>query len=144
MMLKETPVKTIMTVKPVTVQINEAFSHVEEKLRKNRIRHLPVVDAEGKLIGVITERDLYRAVSPRETDDGFYYEKSQLDSFLLRHYMTHNPLSLFPESTMEEAVDLMAERKFGCIPIVDHDKTLVGIITQIDILKFFSNWFHAH
>ncbi len=139
-MLKDTPLKEIMVTKVITVTVDEAFSHVEEKLHKNRIRHLPVVNASNKLVGIITERDLYRAVSPRQTEEGYYYDKAQLDSFVLKHFMAPDPLTLQPESTLAEAIEIMATRKFGCIPIVKPDKTLIGIVTQIDVLKFISKW----
>ncbi len=142
-MLRDTPLKEIMVTKVITVRADEAFSHVEEKLRVNKIRHLPVVDKDNKLIGIITERDLYKAVSPRHTEDGLVYDKSQLDSFVLKRYMTENPLTLKPESPISEAVNLMATRKYGCIPIIYTDGALAGIVTQIDILKFVNRWFGA-
>ena len=142
-MLKDTPLKEIMVTKVISVEAEEAFSHVEEKLRTNRIRHLPVVDKNKKLIGIITQRDLYRAASPRKTEEGDYYDKTQLDSFILKHFMTPNPLTLGPESKIAEAIDVMATRKYGCIPIIASDKTLLGVVTQVDILKFISKWLHA-
>ena len=141
-MLRNTPIKEIMSTKLITVKVDEAFSHVEEKLRLHHIRHLPVVDNNNKLVGIITERDLYKAVSPRETEDGFYYDKTQLDSFILKHFMTPNPLTLQPENTVQEVVSLMAAHKYGCIPIAASDKTLLGIVTQIDILRFVAKWFN--
>ena len=139
--MQNTPLREIMVTKVVTAHARDPFSSVEKKLRIHKIRHLPVVDESGKLTGIITERDLNRTVSPRIAEDGSrYYDKIMLDSFILEHCMTPNPLALKPHSTLKDAVDIMATHKFGCIPIIMNDKTLVGIVTQIDILKFLSRW----
>ena len=140
-MLKDVPLKEFMVTKVISVQSDEPFSYVEEKLRVNKIRHLPVVDEYNKLVGIITERDLYHAISPRRTQEGDdYYDESQLDSFILKEHMTPNPIALRSNSTFSEAVKIMATLKYGCIPIVSRDGILVGIITQIDILKFLNRW----
>ena len=140
-MLRDTPIKEIMVTKVVTVNLDELFSHVEEKMRANHIRHLPVLDKDKKLVGIITERDLHKAAAPHKTEDGYVYDKSELDSFVLKQFMTPNPIALKPESPISEAVDIMATRKYGCIPIVNPNGTLVGIVTQIDVLKFVHRWF---
>lgn len=142
-MLRDTPIKEIMIKNVICVKKDDPFSQVEEKLRKNKIRHLPVVDRENHLIGIVTQRDLYHAIAPRETESGDYYDKTQLDSILLEHHMTMNPLTLKPDSPLIEAVNVMATRKFGCIPIVNDQQELVGIVTQIDVLKFISKWLGA-
>ncbi len=143
-MLRDTLLKEIMVTKIVTMQVDQPFSAVEEKLRLHRIRHLPVVDSKNKLVGIITQTDLFRSASPRHTEEGFFYDKDQLDTFVLKTLMTPNPLALRPENTVADAVDVMITRKYGCIPIVEGDRTLAGIVTQIDILKFVAKWFHPH
>ncbi len=132
------PVKEIMITKVISIKEDEPFSHVEEKLRLNKIRHLPVVDSGNKLIGIITQRDLLRAARPRETDDGPYYDPDELDEFILKHYMTPDPAALHADDPISKAVKMMAEFKYGAIPIVQSDKALVGIVTQIDILKYLA------
>ena len=139
-MLREIPLKDTMVTKVITVQVNEPFSYVEEKFRKNRIRHLPVVDEDNKLAGIITQQDLYRAAPSRRTEEGDSFDETQLDSLILKHFMTPDPLALTPNSTLAQAIEIMATLKYGCIPIVAADKTLVGIVTQIDVLKFIAKW----
>lgn len=129
------PIKEIMIAKVISIKEDEPFSHVEEKIRTNRIRHLPVVDSDGKLIGIITQRDLLRAAHPHETEEGPVYDPDELDRFILKHFMTPNPTALHVDDPISKAVKLMAEFKYGAIPIVKSDKTLAGIVTQIDILR---------
>ena len=143
-MLRDTPVKEIMVTKIVSVHVGNSMNDVEQKLRTNHIRHLPVIDDEGKLVGIITERDLFRAVSPHETEEGFRYDESQLEGLLLEHFMSRKPIVLRPNSPIADAVNVMATLKYGCIPIVSEDGKLVGIITQIDVLRFINRWFNSN
>ena len=134
--LNKLKVNEIMTKKIISVQENDRFSLVEEKLREFRIRHLPVIDEGGKLVGIVTQRDLYRTQSPRHLeDDTWYYDQKSLDSHILKYVMTKEPYALNPEDSVVKAILLMAERKYGCLPIVQKDRTLCGIITREDILK---------
>lgn len=138
--MKEHLIREIMVSPVITVNENDNFSVVEEKFRLHKIRHLPVINKENQLVGIITQRDLFHTVSPRKTEDGDYYEKTTLDSYLLKHAMTPNPLALQPDNTVTQAIDVFATLKYGCIPIINQSKKLVGIITQIDALKFVSKW----
>ena len=134
--LNRVKIDEIMTKKVISIHENDRFSLVEEKLREFRIRHLPVVDQGGKLVGIVTQRDLYRIQSPRHLeDDTWYYDQRSLDSHILKYVMTKDPCALNPEDPVAKAVVLMVERKYGCLPIVKKDRTLCGIITQLDILK---------
>ena len=135
-LLNKVKISEIMTPKVITVNEHDRFSLVEEKMRSFHIRHLPVVDDDGKLVGILTQRDLYRAQSPRRLEDGtWYYDQNSLDSNILNVVMTKKPYSLNPEDSVAKAILVMAERKYGCIPIVQKDGVLCGIITQHDILK---------
>ena len=129
-------INQIMAWPVITVQIDEPFSHVEEKFRQKNIRHLPVVDSEGKLLGLITQRDLFRTVSPHKDLEGAeHYDPETLDAFILKRAMISDPSTLGPDDTLLQAVELMASFKYGCIPIVDKEKKVIGIVTEIDVLK---------
>lgn len=134
--LKETRLKEIMTTPVISIRVDEPFSHVEEKFRTHGIRHLPVVDMENVVVGVITQRDLYRVVAPHHLDDGsWYYDRDMLDDEILEKVMTIRPRTFHPEDSIADALLEMAKTKYGCFPIVDKAGKLCGIITQIDILK---------
>ena len=136
-LLNMVKISEIMTKNVITVADSDSFSLVEEKLRMFRIRHLPVVNQGGQLVGIVTQRDLYRVQSPRVSHDGnWFYNKETLDSYILKHVMTPDPICLYADDSVGAAVLLMVKHKYGCIPIVAHErKTLCGIITQHDILK---------
>ena len=142
MQLHKVLIKEIMTTDPVYIGVEEPFSRVWDKLSTNKIRHLPVVDPQRTVVGMVTQRELYRVISPRKTLEGdFVYSKEELDSFILRHVMKKDVIMLKPDDTLGEAISVMVNTKFGGIPIVDEEKRLVGIITQIDVLKAIAQYF---
>ncbi len=137
-LLKETKLSEVMAVPVITVNEGDEFHVVQEKFNSHDIRHLPVVDDTGGVIGLITQRDLYKVHSPRKLEDGgLYYDKEMLDNFILKNVMCKKPFTLRADNTLEEAMKAMIQSKFGCIPIVDSYRLPVGILTRIDILKFF-------
>lgn len=138
--MKDIPLKTIMVTRIFTAHMEDPLSAVEAKFRLHGVRHLPVVDDKNRVVGIFTLRDLSRCLSPRKTEEGYRYDSEQLDRFILKHVMTQDPLVLSPEDTLMHAVDIMARDKFGCIPIADTRGVLLGIVTQIDVLKFFARW----
>jgi len=134
--LQETKIKEIMAGPVISIHEDEPFSYVEEKFREHGIRHLPVIDKENKLVGLITQKDLYRIVPPRRLDDGsWHYDKEMLDNVILKSVMIPEPRTFRPEAPIADALLEMAQTKYGCFPIIDKEGMLCGIITQIDIIK---------
>ena len=123
----------IMTTQPITIGPNHSIGTALAKMRRGGFRRLPVVQ-NGKLIGIITDRDLRLAMnSPYVLREGWY------DSYLMEHIevrscMTSNPITASANDDLINVVKLMEEQKIGGIPIVDDDK-LVGIITETDLLN---------
>lgn len=135
-MVKNIPLKEIMNKDVISVHVDDPFSKVEQTFRSRHIRHLPVLDKKNKLVGIISERDLYRTVAPHKTEEGYLYDRSQLDEFILKFVMTPEPFRLRPENTVKDALEAMAFRKYGCIPITDAEGIMLGIVTRTDILAF--------
>ena len=125
-----------MTKDVIYIRENDSFSKVAEKLANSSIRHLPVINEKGEVVGLFTQRDLYRIVSPQRNEYGeWIYDLDKLDDIILKHVMVKDPHVLQPENTVGEAVVLMFSFKYGCVPITDGKRLLCGIITQYDILK---------
>ena len=129
------PVKDFMTKEPLTLQSAATIADAYELMKNHRIRHLPVVDKAGRLLGVFTERDLHHAYAPRETAEGWYYDKDEMGLRIARHFMTEDPVTLKDDSTFFDAVDIFVRNKFGCLPVVSPEGKLLGIVSYIDILK---------
>lgn len=135
-------IKDVMVPKPFTIGVDEPFSRVWDIFKIHKVRHLPVLDESRHLKGIITQRDLYKTISPRKTMDGnFIYDKHELDRYILKHIMEKSVFTLSPSDTLGKTIDVMVRHKYGCIPIVDEKKYLVGIVTQIDVLRAIAKYF---
>jgi len=133
----DTKVSEVMVSPVITVKETDDFALVQEKIALYDVRHLPVVNAAGNIVGIITQRDLYQIHSPRRLEDGsWYYDKQALSQFLLSKVMQPNPFTLKPDNSLYEAIEVTVRSKFGCIPIVDDYKKPCGILTRDTILKF--------
>jgi acetoin utilization protein AcuB len=139
--INSTPIKSFMILPPIILKYNEKFSKVEAILREKQIKHLPILDENGRLGGLITLSDLYRTCSPRKNiEDGtFVYDHAQLDGFILKNVMTKDPFALKADNTLRDALEVMTRGRFGCIPIVDDDRRIIGIVTQTDIIRIMAS-----
>jgi acetoin utilization protein AcuB len=127
-------VADIMISSPVTVTPRNAIRTAINLMREGGYRRLPVVD-RGRLVGIITDRDLRRAAN-----SPFVVREQWYDNFILDHIevgscMTPNPLTIEPNAPIAEAARLMRNHKIGGLPVVT-DGQLVGIITETDLLDF--------
>ena len=127
-------VADIMTPNPVTVTPRNAIRTAVNLMREGGFRRLPVVD-RGRLVGIITDRDLRRAAN-----SPFVVREQWYDNFILDHIevgscMTPDPLTVPPSASVADAVRLMRDHKVGGLPVVA-DGQLVGIVTETDLLDF--------
>jgi acetoin utilization protein AcuB len=103
--------------------------------RRFRIRHIPIVE-NGELVGMVTDHDLKRALpSPVTGTDQQTFERV-VQTTLLRQIMTRSPMTISPAAPLRDAVQVLCEKKFGALPVVEQGK-LVGIITGVDMLRAF-------
>ena len=138
------PLSDIMTAKVSHVREDESFSHVAQKLVNSSIRHLPVVNANNELVGLITQRDLYKIMSPHCNEEGeWVYDLDMLEGVILKHVMINNPYALRPNNTFGDALLAMVHLKYGCIPITDDQKHICGIVTQYDVLQTFQRAYNG-
>lgn len=123
-------VKEIMTTSVITVQADDRLTKVVELLNENPIHHL-VVLSEGKVVGVISKKDLMRMhalVSQPEIGSGTYATTAG-------HIMSENPLTVDPDDSIGLVADIILANQFHSLPVVDEDE-LVGIITSHDLIKY--------
>ena len=135
MIVSETMNKDLVTVEPTT-----KLSVARELMLNNNFRHLPVVDQEGKLVGIVTDRDM-RDAHPSSLLSEEEYQKT-LDK-VMRHtveeIMTRNPLTISVYFTLQDTLLVMGMKKVGALPVVDEEGYLKGIMSTRDLLRAFVN-----
>lgn len=147
-------VKEIMTSEVVTVSIDESVEQCAKLLQEYNISGLPVLDAAGKVAGMITEGDLIRRASRikapgyLEILGGLIYlgspkkfvdELQRAMSLEAGQLMSKNLISVNPEDTVEKAATLMVEKKVSRLPVIDDQEKLVGIVSRRDIMGSLYN-----
>lgn len=126
-----------MTPSPITVGPTTPVTGLPQMMSLRRLRHLPVVEGE-RLVGIITDRDLRTVLPSPATSFSAGEIHFLLDRLTVDQVMTRRVLTVAPEEPLAEAVRQMLEHKIGALPVVEHGR-LVGIITEIDVLRAFAS-----
>ena len=129
-------VRDFMTVHPVTVKPSDAIKEALDKIEKGKFRHLPVVDGDGKLVGMISDRDI-RLIHPSPLFVRPEHAPAQLLMIKVRQAAIFNPVVIRPDASIEQAAKLVLNWEVGALPVVNEEGVLVGIITYADLLREF-------
>lgn len=127
-------VADLMTRQVVTLNEEDDLVDINENMETLGLRHLPVVD-DDRLVGIVSHRDVLR-VSAGTLEPG----AAQRDAILkertfVRDIMTRDVVTVRAETTVGEAAKLLLRHKFGCLPVVEDDGKLVGIVTEHDFVR---------
>ncbi len=117
----------------ITVYPEDTISHARKLMLERGIRRIPVVDRQGKLVGIITVRDLVRILSQRRAP----WRWRSLGNSLVGTYMTKDLVTITPETSPYEAAKVMLERGISGLPVVKSN-SLVGLITKTDLVRYFA------
>ena len=128
-------VKEIMKTQLVTLNADSKLGFANDIMYLGRIRHLPVVKGEN-IVGILTQRDLYRA-SLTSLLTNWKENKEFLDSIKVSEVMARNVITTTSDITIEEAAQIMIDKKVGCLPIVKDKNKLIGLITETDVLQYY-------
>jgi acetoin utilization protein AcuB len=123
-----------MTSPPITVTPDTSIDHALELMREQQVRRFPVVDARGKLVGIVSEKDLLYASPSPATTLSVYEIPYLLSKIKMRDLMTKEVITVTKDTPIEEAARIMADNKVGGVPVTQ-GKEVVGIITETDIFK---------
>jgi CBS domain-containing protein len=124
----------IMTRHVIVLTEEENLSGLEEGMKGFGLRHLPVVD-DGKLVGLVSHRDLLRVSVSSLDNSGDQKNERLFESTFVGEIMTRHVRTARPNTPVVEAARDLVDGRFGCLPVVDEDGTVVGIITEADLLK---------
>ena len=128
------PVSDLMTREVVTIDANESLSLADDIMQLGRIRHMPVVDEDQNLIGIISQRDLFRGALAAALGFGRHAQDKMLGSLRAKEIMHSEVLTIHPDASIEEAADIMLTRKVGCL-VVTEAQQIVGILTESDFVR---------
>jgi acetoin utilization protein AcuB len=135
-------VKDVMTKDPITIDPEAPLATAMEVMRTKQVRHLPAVDGEGQLVGIVTDRDLRHATfAPaiaehlgRAAQRRLRGLAQALEDLRVKDVMTWMVVTTHPEATAAHAAIVMCEQRVGSLPVVKNGK-LMGIVTERDLLR---------
>jgi CBS domain-containing protein len=134
--MRGTLVRDIMQRKVVTISAGDSLSTVEDIMTLGGVRHMPVVQA-GSLVGVVSQRDLLRASLSALSDFGKNERRAFLQVVEIEKVMSAPAITIDPGASVREAALVMAQRKIGCLPVLEEGQ-LVGLVTETDLLRYFA------
>ena len=119
-----TTVKDVMSRVLITMTRDQTIDEADHEMLMAEIRHIPVVNARGQLVGLVSDRDIARAFS-----------KLGRSSVHIASVMTEDVITAGESMSIADAIELMLERKIGCLPVIGDGGELAGIITETDCLR---------
>jgi CBS domain-containing membrane protein len=136
--MKDLKVRDVMSADPTTLKRNDKLTLADDIMRLGRIRHLPVVDDDGQLlVGIVSQRDLFRDALSQALGYGKHAQRKILDTLSVKEVMTGDVVTTSPDTPLVEAARLLTERKIGCLPVVEN-RRLVGILTEGDFVALIA------
>jgi CBS domain-containing membrane protein len=126
-------VRDIMTKEVTTLERNDSLQLVKDIMTLGRVRHFPVID-DGKLVGVVSQRDLYKASLGSVMKYGEKAQRAFLEGIAVKEVMSEPPITVAPHTSVQDAARLMMGKKIGCLPVLEGAE-LVGLVTETDMLK---------
>lgn len=118
----------------ISVDVNDSMQDAAKLIRKHKINRLPVME-NGKLVGIVTDRDLKRASASDVTTLEIHELLFLISEIKIRDIMTKDPITIPIDYTIDEAAQVLLEHKLSGAPVVDHEGQIVGVITQTDIFR---------
>ena len=130
------PVSTIMTTQLVVLNTTDSLEKAERLFKKHKIRHIPVIEGQNRIVGMLSLTDLLRI----SFADGAYEDEEEIETvvyemFSLPQVMAKSIKTVNPETTIKEVAELLAKEEFHALPIVE-EGNLVGIVTTTDLIKY--------
>ena len=125
----------LMATEVITLEVEDTLDLADDLMRLGRIRHMPIVDREGRLVGLVSQRDLFRAAISSVLRFRAQAEREWLAGISVRSVMTTNVFSVTPDTSVRSAVELMLAKRIGCLPIVENGR-VIGLLSEQDCLQY--------
>jgi CBS domain-containing membrane protein len=127
-------VRDLMTADIVTLGRNDKLLVADDVMRLGRIRHLPIVDEDGRLAGILSQRDLFHSGLIRALGYGSHAQRRALDMVDVKEAMRTEVVTTTPDTPLRDAARTMQERKIGCLVVMQGEQ-IAGILTESDFVK---------
>jgi CBS domain-containing membrane protein len=133
-MMEDLKVRDVMTTQVTTLKRNDKLTLADDVMQLGRIRHLPILGDDGEqLVGIVSQRDLFRGALAQALGYGQYARRKLLDTFAIKDVMTTDVITTSPDTPLVDAARSLIERKIGCLPVVENER-LIGMITEGDFV----------
>jgi CBS domain-containing membrane protein len=129
-------VRDLMTDRVFTLQPGDDLENLYDLMDDRHVRHVPIVDSDGDLVGLVTQRDLSRRALGSREDLPLSLQKDLLRRRQVREIMATEVDTIEPDADLSEAAEMLLENKIGCLPVIE-GAHLVGIITEADFVRHF-------
>ena len=129
-------VSDLMSEDLFTLNVDDNFVVAEEIMKWRAIRHIPVVDLENRLVGLVTHRDILKTSISSLVEISKLKVQEIYKNIRVGDIMCKEVVYVFPDTLLMEAAAVMVDKKYGCLPVVC-DQRLVGIITEADFVYYF-------
>jgi CBS domain-containing protein len=127
-------ISEIMESEVVTLAATDRLDLADDVMRLGQVRHIPVLE-DGRVVGIVTHRDLLAASLSKALAFDPKQRRTFMHSVDVGEVMVRDVVTIAPEATLGEAASLLLGRRIGCLPVVKPDGTLVGLVTETDLLR---------
>ncbi|MEM7351138.1 MAG: CBS domain-containing protein [Acidobacteriota bacterium] len=135
--MKQLAVRDLMSDDVIAVRPEDDLACLHGLMIENDVRHIPVVNTETELVGLVSHRDLLRASLIEQPNVTGYMEKAILERVLVHELMTEDVESVDADADLRDAAEVMVENKYGCLPVTE-GRRLRGILTESDFVRFMA------
>ena len=132
-MSKSQTVRNGMSKEVTTLDVNDKLAIADDVMKLGRIRHMPVLDADQSIVGIVSQRDLFRGALARNLGYGEHAQQKLLGILYVKDVMTCEPATIDPDALLSDAAERLLDGKIGCLLVVEGEK-LVGILTESDFV----------
>lgn len=131
-------IREIMTTRVATVSMDDRLNVIKEIFEQAHFRHLLVLE-EDQLVGVISDRDLLRALSPYLDTEAEMMRDTETLNRRAHQIMSRHPITIAPDSSVRDAARMLLEQHVSCLPVLENG-VLVGIVSWKDLLRVMQTW----
>lgn len=128
------PISAVMRTEFASLRAGDRLDLVDQVMALGRVRHLPVLDEAGRVIGIVSNRDLLEASLTSVLAFEPEQRRTFLHSVVVDEIMTRHVETVAPETPLAAAASRLVGHKIGCLPVVDPDGVMIGIVTETDLL----------